>query len=290
MLSIKQQQYNLKYCGYYYTGSIDGIKGPKHNAAIKAFQKAKGLTVDGIWGAKTDAASIADVKQLQRNLHAVGFYLTIDGLVGANTIVQIKAFQKSASLSADGIAGTNTNAKLKAEVKDLQTKLNKFGYGLTVDGIVGTATDKAIRAFQKSKGLTVDGCAGANTDKALGGGLSWSDIKYFKRSEFKCPCGKCNGYPAEPDLKMVQLMDKIRAAYGKPITITSGVRCKDYNKKVGGISTSEHLNGKAADFYIPGQNDTAADRRAVVSKAYSLGAKYSYANTAGMGNAVHVNI
>lgn len=290
MLSIRQQQYNLKYCGYYYTGKIDGIRGSQHNAAIRVFQRVKGLTVDVIWGVKTEEASIADVKQLQRNLHAIGFPLTADGLVGTNTVAQIKSFQKSVGLSADGIAGTNTNAKLKAEVKSLQAKLNKFGYGLAVDGISGTATGKAIRAFQKSKGLMVDGCAGTNTDKALAGGASWDDIKYFEREEFKCKCGKCSGFPIEPDMKMVQLMDKIREAYGKPITITSGVRCKEYNKKVGGISTSEHLKGRAADFYIPGQNDTAIGRTKVVNKAYSLGAKYSYANTKGMGNAVHVNI
>lgn len=45
-------QQRLKKWGYY-TGSIDGILGPKSVSAIKKFQKNNGLTVDGIVGPKT---------------------------------------------------------------------------------------------------------------------------------------------------------------------------------------------------------------------------------------------
>ena len=34
----------------------------------------------------------------------------------------------------------------------------------------------------------------------------------------------------------------------KPITITSGYRCKELNRAVGGVATSQHQNGCAADF------------------------------------------
>lgn len=44
-----------------------------------------------------------------------------------------------------------------------------------------------------------------------------------------------------------QLRDKIQ----KPITILSGWRCPELNKAVGGSSTSEHLQGKAADIICP---------------------------------------
>jgi peptidoglycan hydrolase-like protein with peptidoglycan-binding domain len=37
-------------------GPVDGIRGPRTTAAVKAFQKANGLTVDGIVGPKTMAA------------------------------------------------------------------------------------------------------------------------------------------------------------------------------------------------------------------------------------------
>ena len=36
----------------------------------------------------------------------------------------------------------------------------------------------------------------------------------------------------------------------KPITITSGYRCKALNRAVGGVATSQHQNGCAADFVV----------------------------------------
>lgn len=54
-MSVKAYQQALKNAGFD-PGPIDGIKGPKTIAAIKAFQKAKGLVVDGIVGPKTTAA------------------------------------------------------------------------------------------------------------------------------------------------------------------------------------------------------------------------------------------
>lgn len=42
--------------GGYYTYAIDGIYGSRTTAAVKKFQQAKGLTADGVCGAKTLAA------------------------------------------------------------------------------------------------------------------------------------------------------------------------------------------------------------------------------------------
>ena len=43
------------------------------------------------------------------------------------------------------------------------------------------------------------------------------------------------------------VLDPLREAWGKPITVTSGYRCADLNRKVGGVTTSMHLTGQAAD-------------------------------------------
>lgn len=235
-----------------------------------------------------------NIRQRQLNLYYFGYYYTgkIDNIEGPLLRTAYGNFQLAKGLKVDKIYGPKTDAMLIEAVKELQRKLNAHGANLVVDGLIGDKTIAAIKAFQKANGLIADGIAGVKTMAKLNqsAAVTWDSIKYFKRSEFRCPCGKCNGYPVEPDMKMVKLMDKIRTAYGKPITITSGVRCAAHNKEVGGISNSEHLKGKAADFYIPGQNDTAAGRNKVVSKAKSMGAVYSYANTAGMGNAVHINI
>jgi uncharacterized protein YcbK (DUF882 family) len=45
---------------------------------------------------------------------------------------------------------------------------------------------------------------------------------------------------------------EFRAIIQKPIYITSGYRCAEYNQKVGGIKSSYHLLGLAADIKIEG--------------------------------------
>lgn len=42
-------------------------------------------------------------------------------------------------------------------------------------------------------------------------------------------------------------LDEIREAWGKPIIITSGYRCEQLNKAVGGVTTSYHQLGLAVD-------------------------------------------
>ena len=53
--TVTKIQQTLKAAGYY-TYTVDGIYGSRTTAAVKKFQKAKGLTVDGICGAQTLAA------------------------------------------------------------------------------------------------------------------------------------------------------------------------------------------------------------------------------------------
>lgn len=52
---VRQIQTRLKSWGYY-NGAVDGVYGSKTQAAVRAFQKANGLTVDGVAGPKTLAA------------------------------------------------------------------------------------------------------------------------------------------------------------------------------------------------------------------------------------------
>ena len=52
---VTKIQQALKYAGYY-TYTVDGIYGSRTTAAVKKYQKAKGLTVDGICGTQTLAA------------------------------------------------------------------------------------------------------------------------------------------------------------------------------------------------------------------------------------------
>ena len=49
---MKQIQTKLKNWGYY-NGDVDGVYGSRTVAAVKSFQRANGLTADGIAGSKT---------------------------------------------------------------------------------------------------------------------------------------------------------------------------------------------------------------------------------------------
>ena len=298
MMTVKQYQSTLHYYFAYYNGRIDGKVGSQTKAAIKAFQKAYGLSADGIYGTKTDAKLKGLVKNLQNNLkHYYGYYSgKIDGIIGSGTVAAIKRFQKGHNLTQDGIYGSSSHSRLTAQIKKLQRIV-----GVTQDGIIGTKTIAAIKAKQKSWGLTQDGVAGQKFwAKANGSGSGSSSSSssggssaHFKKSEFKCGCNGryCNGYPAgNMSPKLLDILEKIRAYYGKPITITSGQRCSTYNRQVGGVSNSAHRKAKAADIYIPGVTDTRSGRNAVINLAYKYGAAYSYANTPGMGNAVHINV
>lgn len=48
------------------------------------------------------------------------------------------------------------------------------------------------------------------------------------------------------------VLNPIRERIKKPIIITSGYRCKEVNRLVGGKDTSQHLKGQAVDFVIQG--------------------------------------
>lgn len=153
--------------------------------------------------------------------------------------------------------------------KQKQCLLMYLGYYVgAIDGRFGTLSRVATKAFQQDYGITADGICGTETEKALTHAVCygmpvqkeettddlWDGIKYFKRREFKCKCGRyCDGFPVEPDRELLLLLDKIREHYNVPVTITSGVRCTTYNTNdVGGATGSQHLKGTAADIKVKG--------------------------------------
>lgn len=54
------------------------------------------------------------------------------------------------------------------------------------------------------------------------------------------------------DTLIVKVLDPLRAAMGRPITVSSGYRCKELNdhKDIRGSRTSGHLKGHAADITL----------------------------------------
>ena len=85
--------------------------------------------------------------------------------------------------------------------------------------------------------------------------------KNFALSEFACKDGSEN---ITVDYQLIDLLQQLRDILGKSIRITSGYRTVTYNKECGGIPTSHHLTGKAADIKVSGMTPLelakAADR------------------------------
>jgi peptidoglycan hydrolase-like protein with peptidoglycan-binding domain len=111
--------------------AVDGKFGPATEAAVKAFQKAKNLTADGIVGPKTWAALVITVKQ---------------GSTG------------------DAVRGVQEEFKFRDLSGDPAN-------GVQIDGIFGPDTDAAVRGFQDALDITVDGIVGPVTWRALVSGM-----------------------------------------------------------------------------------------------------------------------
>ena len=85
----------------------------------------------------------------------------------------------------------------------------------------------------------------------------WEEIEYFGPHEFACKCGKhhkpyCDGYPHEIQPLLVQICDRGRKYFGKPMEIISGLRCPQHNKDSKGVANSQHMFGEAADVCVYG--------------------------------------
>ncbi|WP_430010337.1 D-Ala-D-Ala carboxypeptidase family metallohydrolase [Methylophaga lonarensis] len=73
----------------------------------------------------------------------------------------------------------------------------------------------------------------------------------FWRSEFACKCG-C-GFDTV-DAELIPVLQSVRDYFNSPVTVTSGARCVDHNRRVGGAARSQHLFGRAADIQVQGHS------------------------------------
>ena len=106
---------------------VDGVFGPRTDAAVRSFQRAHGLVVDGIVGPRTWSAVVVTVrsgsvglavKAVQdeansRGPNTSGPALVVDGIFGARTATWVNAFQGALAghvigFPVDGIVGPLT--------------------------------------------------------------------------------------------------------------------------------------------------------------------------------------
>lgn len=213
------------------------------------------------------------IKQRQINLRTYyACYMgAIDGIEGNGTKNAYRTFQKMVGLSVDGIYGSNTERALITNIKDIQSKLNKFGYSLTIDGLVGNNTINAIKDFQSKNGLTVDGIVGNATMNKLNQAPGHYKCKYFDDKEFGC---KCCGLNLQKD-GIKRISDEIREWSGGRAFSNSATRCRKHNAEVGGVSNSYHLYGNAID--IECENKTGEELLAFCNEIVRSGrARYCY--------------
>jgi hypothetical protein len=53
-------------------------------------------------------------------------------------------------------------------------------------------------------------------------------------------------------IRLAEMLERIRTTLGAPVIITSGYRCQALNMAVGGVTSSDHAQGSAADIVAPG--------------------------------------
>jgi len=82
----------------------------------------------------------------------------------------------------------------------------------------------------------------------------WFELDEFLASETAARLGIDNTPPSGIHLRIERLaktMDEVRELLGHPVIITSGYRSAALNQKIGGVKTSDHIKGLAADFICP---------------------------------------
>ena len=227
------------------------------------------------------------IMQKQWQLRFLGFYGgEIDGDWGQLSQLATIRFQKEFGLEPTGLFQEEDEKKSVEVISGIQKIVSEHNpVPLVIDGLAGNLTTAATVRYQKAVGLTTDGIAGSLTRAAIEGEEDfWGSVKYFTRAEFACKCGSdfCDGFPVEPDKKLVRLADNVREHFGAESIVSSGVRCQRHNANVGGVYNSRHLSGKAMDFCIRGKSALQ-----VVDYVKTLPIRYAYAID---GKYVHMDV
>ena len=254
--AVSALQENLSALGYY-NGDVTGHYGTLTKAAVLAFQKAKGLTADGIAGTRT--------------LSAIDYAMGIAGGSSSGTA--------DSSGSSFGLGDTS------ATILWMQELLKELGYyAAECTGHFGSKTQAAVKLFQADHGLTADGVAGSKTLAALqeaakgnGSGTpdfasSVLDLHWFNEKSYYLSHG---------------------ISAGSTITITDVLTGKSFNGRIQSTGyhadvepkTAEDTKTMCAIWGVADANSISYTRKAILVTATVNGTTYTYA--ASMYGEVH---
>ncbi len=93
---------------------------------------------------------------------------------------------------------------------------------------------------------------------------------HFNVQEFRCKCGKENEILIAEEL--VNKLEKLYSALNcSKIIVTSGYRCTNHDKNVGGSGSGQHTKGNAADICCYGQDGQPISSKIVCCTAQDIG-------------------
>jgi len=155
-----------------FNGEADGIYDSATVTAIKNFQSALGLEVDGVCGVQTyKILRAAAYDEIDINTFQLGDYVPEPPQKNSNkTVGSVLGVVKTVS-EVIQYAGVGDVIKLGMQgegVVYLQNKLIEHGfYEGEADGVAGSETIGALKDFQSSRGMKADGICGRRTYSAL---------------------------------------------------------------------------------------------------------------------------
>lgn len=91
----------------------------------------------------------------------------------------------------------------------------------------------------------------------------------FRLSEFHCTCNYPECHYTLLHMGLVGEIQYLRLHFQRPIFITSGFRCQQHNKDVGGTLESYHTIGFALDFAVDGMSaeEVCKEMRALIKNS-----------------------
>ncbi len=150
-----------------YSGSVDGLTGPKTRAAIAMFQQEAGLEptgeidpllLDAIRTASIPAEKVPAPVSKSKQVKVKPAVRQVSVQEMPKAVPQKPVSQPEEVTEAEPSAPTQTGGLSNDDVLRLQAGLKAFGNGsIDVDGRIGTKTRDAIREFQSLFQLTVSG-------------------------------------------------------------------------------------------------------------------------------------